>query len=89
MNTRNPLDRKEQISLMLTPGMREKLNQMHKNSIKIYGKEISMSRIVETLILNASDRKTQIKERIKKIQRELCVLGDELSLIKQEEEAHP
>jgi len=80
------LERKERMAFMISPTLRDKLQQMKKNSLKIYGKEISMSRILETLIINAADRETQLKERIKKIQRELCVLGDELRLLQEKKE---
>lgn len=76
-------ERKQHIALMLSPSMRDKLQQMKRNGKKIYGREISMSEIVETMILNAADRETQIKERIKSIQRELCILGDELRAIQE------
>jgi hypothetical protein len=76
-------EKKEHLQIMISPSMKEKLLQMKKNSYKIYGHEVSMSRILETLLINAADRETQIRERMKKMQRELCALGDELVVLEE------
>lgn len=74
-------DNKRAVNIMLSPGMIGKLNDMHKNALRIYGRHCSRSQIIEQLIYDASDRETQIKEEIRKLQRRICELGDELRAI--------
>ena len=86
-------ENKQAINITLSPHVLDKLAQMETNAKKIYGSTMSRSAIIETLIVQAGDRKTQVISRIKSLQKELCDLGDELNRIKQEEEdskvAHP
>lgn len=82
-------ENKKPVNIMLSPSMITKLSEMHKNARRIYGHDCSRSAIIEQLILDASDRETQIKEEIRKTQRRLCELSAELNAIlesKQQEE---
>jgi hypothetical protein len=76
---------KIRMQICLSPHVAVKLHLMEQNAIKIYGKKASMSAIIETLIVKASDRKTQVISRIRSIQKELLDLDKELTDIKEKE----
>lgn len=80
------INNKRPINITLSPDVLDKLAQMERNAKKIYGKEVSRSAIIESLLRAAGDRKMQIKSRIQQIQKELCELGDELTAITEQEQ---
>jgi hypothetical protein len=77
---------REKINIMLSPVIRKKLEEMHKNAVKLYGREISRSMIIEALIERSGDRMDAVKAEIRKTQLRLTQLSDELVALQEARE---
>ena len=78
-------ENKRALNITISPDVIEKLEQMERNAKKLYGRQVSKSAIIEQLLIQAGDRKSQVVSRIKQIQKELLDLSEELQVLNMKE----